>query len=74
MRLATLCTDSHVKGARMFGWSAAAYVVAISAMLFAGACGLTLFYFVDHLDPPGVPAELPEVRPSQKEVHENVFA
>jgi len=74
MRLATLCTDSHVKGARMFGWSAAAYVVAISAMLFAGACALTLVYVVDHLDPPGVPAELPDVRPSQEEVHEKVFA
>jgi hypothetical protein len=58
----------------MFGWSAAAYVVALSAMLFAGACALTLVYVVDHLEPPGVPAELPEVRPSQEEVHEKVFA
>ena len=58
----------------MFGWSAAAYVVAFSAMLFAGAAALSLFYFVDHLDPPGGAAELLEVRPSQAEVHENAFA
>lgn len=29
-----------------------AYVVAISAMLFSAASGLTLIYVVSHLDPP----------------------
>ena len=32
--------------------AAAPYVVAISAMLFAASCALTLFYAVRHLDPP----------------------
>jgi len=35
----------------MFG-SAAPYVVAIAAMLFSAASGLTLIYTFSHLDPP----------------------
>lgn len=34
--------------------AAAAYLVAISAMLFAAASGLILFYAVEHFDPPDV--------------------
>ena len=33
---------------------AAAYLVAIAAMLFSGLSGLTLIYTVEHLDPPEV--------------------
>jgi len=35
---------------------AAAYVVAVFAMLFAAASALTLFYAIDHLDAPPAPA------------------
>ena len=38
----------------MFG-PAAAYLVAISAMLFSGLSALTLIYTVKHLDSPQVP-------------------
>jgi hypothetical protein len=43
--------------------SAAAYVVAISAMLFSGISALTLIHTVKHFDPPDVrtlPEEVPE--------------
>jgi hypothetical protein len=32
--------------------AAAPYLVAITSMLFAASCALTLFYAVRHLDPP----------------------
>ena len=38
----------------MFG-AAAAYFVAVFAMLFAAASALTLFFAIDHLDPPAAP-------------------
>lgn len=44
---------------------AAAYVVAIAAMLFTGISALTLIYTVNHLDPP-------DVRSSPEHVRENV--
>jgi hypothetical protein len=43
--------------------SAAAYVVAISAMLFSGISAVTLIRTVKHFDPPNVrtlPEEVPE--------------
>jgi prenyltransferase beta subunit len=50
----------------MFG-AAAAYLVAISAMLFCALSALTLIHTVKHLDPPEAP-------PSAKQVpvHEQV--
>jgi hypothetical protein len=47
----------------MFG-PAAAYLVAISAILFSGISALTLIYTVNHFDPPGV-RSLPENAPEQ---------
>jgi hypothetical protein len=46
---------------------AAAYVVAVSAMLFSAISALTLIYTVKHLDQP-------EVRPTPAHGHENVAA
>jgi hypothetical protein len=45
----------------MFG-IAAAYVIAIFAMLFAATSALTLIYAVEHLDAPETPAPSHDVR------------
>ena len=50
----------------MFG-PAAAYLVSISAMLFAGISALTLIYTVKQLDPP-------DVRPSPEDAAETMAA
>jgi hypothetical protein len=41
---------------------AAAYVVAIFAMLFAGTSALTLVYTVEHLDAPETPSPTHDIR------------
>ena len=41
---------------------AAAYVAAISGMLFAAISALTLIYTVDHLDVPETPSAAHDVR------------
>ena len=41
---------------------AAAYLVAISAMLFSGLSALTLITTVKHFDPPDAPASANQVR------------
>jgi len=41
----------------MFESAAAAYVMAVFGMLFAAASGLTLFWAVDHFDPPETRSE-----------------
>ena len=41
----------------MFESAAAAYVMAVFAMLFAAASGLTLIWAVNHFDPPDARAE-----------------
>ena len=42
----------------------APYLVAVSAMLFAGLSALTLIYTVNHFDPPA--AELPQTRVDER--------
>jgi hypothetical protein len=42
--------------------SAAPYIVAIAAMLFSAASGLTLIYTFSHLDPPEDSANRPTRR------------
>ena len=50
--------------------SAAAYVVAISAMLFSGISALTLIHTVKHFDPPDVRTS--DVRTPSEEVLEKM--
>jgi hypothetical protein len=49
----------------MFG-VAAAYLVAISAMLFAGLSVLTLIHTVKHFDPPEAPSSLEHIQADEK--------
>jgi hypothetical protein len=49
----------------MFG-AAAAYLVAISAMLLAGISALTLFHAVEHFDAPEAPSSPEQVQSEEK--------
>jgi hypothetical protein len=63
----SLLADCHQRKDHTMSGAAAAYVVAISAMLFSALSALALINTVKHLDPP-------DARPSAKQVpgHEEV--
>ena len=64
--LASLLADCHERKDHTMSGAAAAYLVAISAMLFSALSALTLINAVKHLDPPSGPPSATQVAVHKK--------